>query len=146
MAIINNSFTTYRTDLSQWCILRLADDGTWEALNPKSSIDEEFVNTPELEAELTEKINGYINAKEFVGAVLAVGIFRRLEEDDEASLAAIYSLHTKLVYDKDAVHEMEQTRLSKWLSDNGADESSVSQAEFEENKAGDDSTGYDPEK
>lgn len=144
--IVFDTTRTYRTDLSEWSILRLLDDGTWTELNPRSSIDEEFISTTDVEEELQEKINGYINEKEFIGAVLAVGIFRRLEEDDDATLAAVHSLHRNLVHDKDELHNAEQTRLSEWLAANGATGEEVKDAEFEENKAADDSSGYDPDK
>lgn len=146
MSIINNTIQTYRTDLSEWAIIQLSNDGSWTIINPKASIDEEFIDTPDIELELTDKIQGYINSKEFLGSVLAVGIFRRLDADEESTLAALHSLHTNIVHDADQLHAAEQTRLSEWLAANGADEEEVKGAEFDENKAGDDSTGYDETK
>lgn len=144
--IINDTTRTYRTDLSEWCIIHLSKEGTWAEINPKSSIDEEFINTPDLEIELQEKINGYINEKQFIGSVLAVGIFRRLDANDESELAAIHSVHTSIVHDTDELHNAEETRLSEWLANNGGSEEEIESAEFEENKAADDSSGFDPTK
>lgn len=143
MAVINDTFRQYRTDLSQWAVVRLNTDGTWERINPLADIDEELLHGGHYDAEFRDKVGGYIDGGDEIGSVLAVGVWRRLETTDTPTLAAVYSEGT-LVHDKDALAERETIRYSEYLASGAATPEEIAAAQHTEQAVDPDSPGTVP--